>query len=196
MSDNIETIANNEQEVQTNEPEFKWYVVHTYSGHEEKVVKQLENKIANSDLCKTVSKAYVHKIKDIVVKNGKEETKERIAFPGYVFVKMVYTKESWYQVRNVNGVTGFVGPDPMTPTPLPASELRAMGLEVDFVPEPEYVSAFSVGEKICVISGPLSGNEGTVEAVIPQKGCIKATVSMFGRKISAELEYSQVEKAE
>ena len=108
--------------------------------------------------------------------------------------KIIYTKETWYIVRNTPGVTGFVGPDPMNPTPLTPEEVRALNVDIDDISDEIYIDAFKIGDRIAIISGPLAGNEGTVEAVLKDKKCIKAMVSMFGRKLPAELEYTQVEK--
>lgn len=183
-----------DQEKKTREPEMKWYVIHTYSTYENKVKQYLESKIENSDLGKTVSKIVIPMVEETVFKDGKEKTELKKAFPGYVLIKMIYTKETWYIVRNTPGVTGFVGPDPMNPTPLTPEEVRALNVDIDDISDEIYIDAFKIGDRIAIISGPLAGNEGRVEAVLKDKKCIKAMVSMFGRKLPAELEYTQVEK--
>ncbi len=174
--------------------EMRWYVVHTYSTYENKVKQYLEMRMENSDLGKTVEKIVVPMIEETDARTG--DTDLRKAFPGYILVKMKYTKETWYAIRNAPGVTGFVGPDPMNPTPLTPEEVRALNVDIDEISDEIYIGAFKVDDKINVISGPLVGFSGTVEAILPEKKCIKAMVSMFGRKISAELEFTQVEKAD
>ncbi|MBP1587299.1 MAG: transcription termination/antitermination factor NusG [Clostridia bacterium] len=175
---------------------MRWYVIHTYSTYENKVKQYLESKMENSDLGRMVSKIVIPMVEETVYKDGKEKTELKKAFPGYVLIKMCYTKESWYTVRNTPGVTGFVGPDPMNPTPLTPEEVRALNVDIDDISDEIYVDAFNPGDRISIISGPLAGNEGTVEAVLAEKKCVKANVSMFGRKISAELEYTQIELAD
>ncbi len=182
------------QDKKVSDTDKRWYVVHTYSTYENKVKQYLEKKIENSDLGKTVEKIVVPMVEETDARTG--EVDLRKAFPGYILVKMIYTKETWYAVRNAPGVTGFVGPDPMNPTPLTPEEVRALNVDIDEISDEIFIDAFKIGDKINVISGPLAGNEGTVEAVLPEKKCIKAMVSMFGRRISAELEYIQVEKAD
>ncbi len=182
------------QDRKVSDTDKRWYVVHTYSTYENKVKQYLEKKIENSDLGKTVEKIVVPMVEETDARTG--ATDLRKAFPGYILVKMIYTKETWYAVRNAPGVTGFVGPDPMNPTPLTAEEVRALNVDLDEITDDIYIDAFKIGDRINVKSGPLAGNEGTVKAVLPEKKCIRAEVSMFGRKISAELEYIQVEKAD
>ncbi|MBQ7444746.1 MAG: transcription termination/antitermination factor NusG [Clostridia bacterium] len=182
------------QEKKATDSEMRWYVVHTYSTYENKVKDALEKKMQNSELGKTLVKVVVPSVEDHDVKTG--QTTVRKAFPGYIVVKMKYTKETWYAIRNAPGVTGFVGPDPMNPTPLTPKEVRALNLDDDEITDEIFIDAFKIGDRISVTSGPLAGYLGTVEAVLPEKKCIKATVSMFGRNISAELEYIQVEKAD
>lgn len=188
--------SDDEQEKKAPESDMRWYVIHTYSTYENKVKQYLESKMENSDLGRMVSKIVIPMVEETVYKDGKEKTELKKAFPGYVLIKMCYTKESWYTVRNTPGVTGFVGPDPMNPTPLTPEEVRALNVDIDDISDEIYVDAFNPGDRISIISGPLAGNEGTVEAVLAEKKCVKANVSMFGRKISAELEYTQIELAD
>ena len=188
--------SDDDQEKKAPSSDMKWYVIHTYSTYENKVKQYLESKMENSDLGKMVSKIVIPMVEETVYKDGKEKTELKKAFPGYVLIKMCYTKESWYTVRNTPGVTGFVGPDPMNPTPLTPEEVRALNVDIDDISDEIYVDAFKPGDRISIISGPLAGNEGTVDAVLVDKKCVRAIVSMFGRKISAELEYTQIELAD
>ena len=183
-------------------PNFQWYIIHTYSGHEEKVRTAIEKKINNdSKFAQNVKKAVVLKemktISRKTTKDGKEITKEVekevVKFPGYVFVNMNHTKESWYDVRNITGCTGFVGPDPLTPTPLQVSDVYNLRLDGDVTTEPTRKVNYREGDKIYIIAGGFEGMTGTVVKDMPEKRGIKVKIFMFGRDSDAELEYAQVE---
>lgn len=165
-----------------------WYVIHTYSGYENKVKASLERMIENLGLQDYFFDIIIPMLEEVEIKDGKEKSALKKLFPGYVLVKMIYTNETWHVVKNVRGVTGFVGTG-SEPTPLTEQEIRALG--VDFV---ETVVDYEPGDAVDVISGPLESFSGVVESVNVEKGCVKVLVSMFGRQISAELEYSQIQK--
>lgn len=191
------TEAEDENKGETRNPDLKWYVIHTYSGYENKVKQSIDRMIENGSCRNLISRVYIPTTEEIEeAKDGSRKTVIKRSFPGYVLVEMVHTKESWYWVRNVRGVTGFVSPDPLNPTPLTNDEVRTLGIDVDEAVEAEFISGFSKGDRINIVAGPLSGYEGIVESIIQDRKCIKATLSIFGRNISAELEYSQVEKAD
>ena len=166
--------------------EARWYVVHTYSGYENKVAQNLETIVENRRLQELIHevKVPVELVPDI--KDGKEREVERKLFPGYVLVKMVMTDDSWYIVRNTRGVTGFVGPS-SKPVPLTQAEVDALGVEVRSA-----TVDYSVGENVEVTGGPLEGFIGLVEEIDMENHKVKVKVSMFGRETSAELDLSQV----
>jgi transcriptional antiterminator NusG len=166
----------------------KWYVVHTYSGHENKVKLNLELMVERRGMEEIIQEVEVPTEEYTEVKNGKKKIKQRKIFPGYVLVKMIITNESWYVVRNTRGVTGFVGPG-SKPVPLTEDEVKRMGIEVS-LPEID----IEVGDTIQVTSGPFESFMGVVEEINQEKLTLKVMISMFGRETSVELEYTQVEK--
>ncbi len=169
--------------------EAKWYVVHTYSGYENKVASNLEKAIENQNLGDMIREVKVPTEKVIEIKDGKEREVERKIFPGYVLVKMVLNDRSWYIVRNVRGCTGFVGPS-TKPIPLTEEEVKKLGVEVKTVK-----LSYKVGESVKVIDGPLKNMIGTVTKIDTKNKTVEVTVSMFGRETPAELELGQIEPA-
>lgn len=168
--------------------EPRWYVVHTYSGYENKVKKDLEQKIKNRELENYIFDIVVPMEEQIEIKEGKRKTNLKKVFPGYVLVKMIVTEESWYIVRNTRGVTGFVGSG-TDPIPLTNEEIRKMGFEAVIINVD-----YDINDSVKVINGPLSGFIGTVQEINKSQHKVKVLVSMFGRETPAELEFSQVEK--
>ena len=165
--------------------EAEWYVVHTYSGYENKVADSLEKMVENERL------DYIHEVKIptetvVEIKDNKRKEIERKLFPGYVLVKMVMTDESWYIVRNTRGVTGFVGTS-QKPIPLTQAEIDALGVEIKDI----YVD-YVVGDSVKVNEGPLAGFIGVVEAIDHERQKVRVKVSMFGRETAAELELGEV----
>jgi transcriptional antiterminator NusG len=167
--------------------EAKWYVVHTYSGYENKVASNILTTVENRNLQDMILEVKVPTETITEIVGEKEKQVERKIFPGYVFVKMVYTDETWYVVRNIRGCTGFVGAS-SKPVPLSEDEIRRMGVEAKSVEV-----TYKVGDSVRVISGPMEDFVGTVASVDIPANVVKVTVSMFGRDTSAELELSQVE---
>lgn len=166
----------------------RWYVVHTYSGYENKVKANLEKAIENRNLESLIYDMQVPMEEVIEEKDGKQKVSLKKKFPGYVLIKMLMTDESWYVVRNTRGVTGFVGPG-SKPVPLSDEEVEAMGVlempvEIDL----------EVGESIRIISGPLRDSVAKIQEIVLEKKKIKALVDMFGRETLAELDFNQVEK--
>jgi transcriptional antiterminator NusG len=166
----------------------RWYVVHTYSGHENKVKVNIEKLVENRGMQDTIFEVRVPVEEVPEVKNGKKKIKERKMFPSYVIIKMIMTDESWYLVRNTRGVTGFVGPG-SKPVPLTDEEVKALGV-IDRLPPIE----LEVGDTIKVKEGPFEDFIGTVESISQEKRKVKAFVSMFGRETIIELDYDQIEK--
>lgn len=171
--------------------EAKWYVVHTYSGYENKVMTTLEQTIESRHLEDRIHELRVPTETVIEVgKDDKQKEVERKLFPGYVFVKMVMTDESWYIVRNTRGVTGFVG-SATKPIPLTEQEVANLGVE-----KKQVEVNYSVGDTVQIIGGALEGFTGTVESIDVDNNIVKVIVSMFGRSTPAEVELSQAVLAE
>ncbi|SCZ09626.1 transcription termination/antitermination protein NusG [Alkaliphilus peptidifermentans] len=165
----------------------KWYVVHTYSGHEKKVMMNIEKMVENRGMEDLIVEVKVPTEETIEIKNGKKKVKETKLFPGYVLVKMQMTDETWYLVRNTRGVTGFVGPS-SKPIPLTDKEIRGMGVE-----EIRHEINAKVGDSVRVISGPFESFIGSIESINMEKQTFKVLISMFGRETPVELEFHQVE---
>ena len=165
----------------------KWYVVHTYSGYENKVATDIENAVENRKLQDLISQVLVptEKFTDDDKDNKKKEI-ERKVFPGYVLIKMIMTDDSWYVVRNIRGVTGFVGPG-SKPVPLSEEEVLALGVDNKSVEV-----NLEIGDSIQINGGSLDGFIGVVEEIDAENGKIKALVSMFGRETTVELDIEQV----
>lgn len=166
-----------------------WYVVHTYSGYENKVKTDLEKTLQNRDLQDYIFKIVIPMEEQIEIKKGKTKKNLRKVFPGYVLIKMIVTEETWYIVRNTTGVTGFVGAG-TKPIPLTTEEIRKMGID-DSVIEVEY----EVGDTVEVLSQPLEGYTGQVEEINKDKGKVRVLITMFGRETSVELDFANIQKA-
>ena len=166
--------------------EAKWYVVHTYSGYENKVASDLATVVENRGM-----QDLIHDIKiptEIVteIKEDKKREIERKIFPGYVLIKMIVTDDSWYVVRNIRGCTGFVGPA-SKPVPLTDAEVAALGVEKHSVEV-----GYKEGDNVKIISGPLEGYSGTVKTVDTENNSVCVVLSMFGRETPVELELDQI----
>jgi len=166
----------------------KWYVVHTYSGHENKVKANIEKLVESRGMQDLVLSVVVPTEDKAEPKDGRMVIKTRKMFPGYVIVKMIVTNESWYLVRNTQGVTGFVGHG-SNPVPLTVEEVRRMGIEKVHVE-----LNLHPGDHIKVINGPFESFMGIVEEVHPDKETVRAKISMFGRDTPVELEFAQIDK--
>lgn len=164
----------------------RWYVVHTYSGYENKVAQNIEKVVENHQLHDLIHEVKVPTETVVEVKDNKKREVERKVFPGYVLVKMIMTDDSWYVVRNIRGVTGFVGPA-SKPIPLTEQEVEALGVETRQV-----TVDYAVGDSVKVVIGPLEGFIGIVDEIDTEKNKVKLTVSMFGRETPVELELEQV----
>ena len=169
---------------------FKWYVVHTYSGYENKVASNLQTTVENRNLHHLFDDIKVPTEIVEEITDGKTKEVERKLFPGYVFIKMVYTDESWYVVKNIRGCTGFVGPE-SKPVPLTDDEAEKMGVETRSIEV-----SYSVGDPVRIIDGPLEDLVGNVEKIDTENNSVRVIVSMFGRETPADLELNQVEPLE
>ena len=165
-----------------------WYAVHTYSGYENKVAKDLETMAQNRRMTDLIQEVKVPTEMVPEIKDGKEKLVERKIFPGYVLVKMVMTDDAWYIIKNVRGVTGFVTSGSNKPTPLTEDEVYQLGVE-----KREIVVGYGVGDTVSIVDGPLTGFNGEVEMLDIEKNKVRVTVSMFGRETPVELELDQVE---
>lgn len=169
-----------------------WYIIHTYSGHEDKVAKALEQRIEAMHLKNKVLEIVVPTRNIVQIKSGKKkETVEKI-FPGYILVRMLLDDQSWLAVRTTPGVTGFVGMG-TKPTPISEKEVTAI-LRFMKLKAPKYKTTFSVGEAVKIIDGPFAEFLGTVENIDEEKGKVKVLVSIFGRETPVELDFLQVSK--
>ena len=169
----------------------RWYVVHTYSGYENKVKTDLEKTIKNRELQEFFFDIIVPMEEQIEIKNGKRETNLKKVFPGYVLVKMIVTEETWYIVRNTRGVTGFVGSG-TDPIPLTESEIRKMGFDVQSINV-----NYEIDDQVRIINGPFSGFTGIVNEINKDKQKVKVLISTAGsgRETPVELDFMSVEKA-
>jgi len=177
---------------QTAQQGRRWYVLHTYSGYEENVCRNLKQRIESMDMEDKIFDVLIPTETKIKIKNGKRKTVKEKIFPGYVLVSMVVTDASWYVVRNTPNVTGFVGSG-TTPTPVSESEIKAlmqrMGTE-----EPEFKVDIEVGEMVKITDGPFKEYEGKISEVDEARGKAKVLVSMFGRETPIELDFLQIKK--
>ena len=167
----------------------KWYVVHTYSGYENTVKATIEKTVESRQrhdriLAVSIPLETVTEITE----SGVSKTYDRKVYPGYVLVKMVYSDETWHVIRNIRGVTGFVGTSSNDPTPLTEDEVYEMGVE-----KREIIVNYTVGDTVRILDGPLSSFTGTVESVEVDKNAVSVIVSMFGRETAVEFELDQVE---
>ncbi len=167
----------------------KWYIIHTYSGHEQRVERDLWNMIDNNNLRDYIVDIKVPMEDEVVEKNGKKKVVQRKKLPTYIFIKMIYTNHVWFMVTSTNGVTGFVGPKGR-PLPLRDEEVKRMGLEVVSLEDFD----IKQGDDVRVVSGALENFIGVVDSISAERQKVKVIVAMFGRQTPVELDFSQVEK--
>ena len=170
--------------------EAKWYVIHTYSGYENKVATTIEKTVENHGLQELIREVMIPVETVTEIRENRQEEVQRKIFPGYVLVKMVMNDESWHIVRNVRGVTSFVGPG-SKPVPLTEQEVIKLGVERN-----EVVVTVAPGDRIRITDGPFEGFMGTVEELSDDTRKIKVKISMFGRDTSVELDTADVEPDE
>lgn len=170
----------------------RWYVIHTYSGYEENVAENLQQRIESMDMENKIFSILIPTEKKIKIKNGKRKIVTEKIFPGYVFVEMLVTDDSWYVVRNTPNVTGFIGTGTI-PTPISETEMKSLQKRMG-VEEPKYTIDVSVDTPVKITDGPFKNFEGKVAAIDEERGKVKVLVSMFGRETPVELDYLQVTK--
>ena len=167
----------------------RWYVVHTYSGYENTVKATIEKTVESRNLHDRILAVSIPlETVTEITESGVSKTYDRKVYPGYVLVKMVYSDDTWHVIRNVRGVTGFVGTSSNDPTPLTDDEVYEMGVE-----KREIVVNYAVGDTVRILDGPLSSFTGTVESIEVEKNAVSVIVSMFGRETPVEFELDQIE---
>jgi transcriptional antiterminator NusG len=182
-----------ELRIDEKDPRVKWYVVHTYSGYENKVKVNLQRRIASLNMQDKIFQVLVPTEEEIEFKDGKKRSVQRKVYPGYVLVSMIMTDDSWYVVRNTSGVTGFVGPG-VKPVPLPEDEvkkiLRMMGMEAPIKVKLD----LGIGQTVRVVHGPFKDFHGVIDEVNADREKLRVLISFLGRETPVELDFGQVEK--
>jgi transcriptional antiterminator NusG len=170
----------------------QWYVLHTYSGYENKVKKSIEHRVEALDLGERVYEVVVPTQEEIEIKNGQRNYVQRKVFPGYVLVRMLVDDETWYALRNTPGVTGFVNVD-NKPVPLGEAQVQAImkGMAAE---APKVTVSFQAGDSVRIIDGPFADFRGVIDEINNEKGKIKVLVSMFGRETPVEIDFLQAER--
>lgn len=192
-------VEDNDTELKEPEPEkavpenAAWFVIHTYSGYEKKVQKNLEHRVESMGMQDQIFRIVVPVEEEIDIKDGQRRVIERKIFPGYVLVQMVMNDDSWYVVRNTPGVTGFVGSG-TKPTPLPLSEVERILKRME-AETPKVRVSFRKGQRVRIVDGPFADFHGVVEDIDAERGKVRLMVSFFGRDTPLELDFLQVEKA-
>jgi len=176
----------------TTDPRRRWYVIHTYSGYENKVKANLERRIASMNMQDKIFQVLVPTTDEIEIKEGKRRITKRRIYPGYVLVEMIMDDDSWYVVRNTPGVTGFVGAG-ARPVPLTEEEVR-MILQETREEAPRLRISYQRGDTVRITSGPFQEFTGVVEEILPEREKVRVRVSIFGRETPVELDFTQVEK--
>ena len=172
--------------------ERNWYVIHTYSGYEDAVARNLKQRIESLDMEDKIFNVMVPKEKKIKIKNGKRKIIEEKIYPGYVLVEMIVTDDSWYVVRNTPNVTGFVGSG-TTPIPVSQEEIQYLQKRMG-VDSPHYEIEVEIGDNVKIIDGPFKDFDGKVSEIDRERGKIKVLVNMFGRDTPVELDSLQIQK--
>ena len=170
-----------------------WYVLHTYSGYEDNVSRNLKQRIESMDMQDLIFDVMVPKEKKIKIKNGKRRTIEEKIYPGYVLVEMIVTDASWYVVRNTPNVTGFIGAGTV-PIPVSSDEIKELQKRMVGAGESKYKIEFSVGDPVKIVDGPFKDFDGKVSAIDEERGKVKVMISMFGRETAVELDSLQIKK--
>ncbi|MBH1958395.1 MAG: transcription termination/antitermination protein NusG [Burkholderiales bacterium] len=194
MTDAVESPAQEPTPAPTN-PDFRWYIVHAYSGMEKAVERNITERINRAGMQSKFGRILVPTEEVVEVKNGQRKTTERRLFPGYVFVEMQMDDESWHLVKHTNKVTGFVGGAKNRPAPISEDEVvKIVSQMQEGVEKPRHKIEFLVGEYVRVKEGPFTDFNGSVEEVNYDKSKVRVSVTIFGRATPVELEFSQIEK--
>ncbi|HLC93624.1 MAG TPA: transcription termination/antitermination protein NusG [Patescibacteria group bacterium] len=177
--------------INSNVPEeAKWYVVHTYSGHENKVAITLKQRVEAAGFTDRIFKIFIPHQQKIVISEGKKRSVDERLFPGYVIIQMIMGDDAWHLVRSTRGVTGFVGTG-TTPTALPEAEVKTL-MKFTKQEAPKFEAKFSVGDSVKITDGPFAEFLGKVDEVNEEQGKVKVLVSVFGRETPVELDFMQV----
>lgn len=177
---------------QTTDPKAKWYVVHTSSGHEVRVMETLRQRVETMNLGGRVFEMLVPTQDKIIIRSGKKATIKEKIFPGYLLVKMILDDPTWLAVRTTAGITGFVGAG-NNPTPLSEAEVANIQKFISS-PAPRFKTKFTTGEAVKIVDGPFSDFLGTIHEIDEEKGKVKVLVSIFGRETPVELDFLQIQK--
>jgi transcriptional antiterminator NusG len=172
--------------------ERRWYVIHTYSGYEDAVASNLKQRIESLGMEDKIFNVLVPKERKIKIRGGKKEIVEEKIYPGYVFVEMIVTDDSWYVVRNTPNVTGFVGSG-ITPIPVSDEEMQKLLKRIE-VKEPQYKIEIKIGDLVKIIDGPFKDFDGKVAEVDEERGKVKVMINLFGRDTPVELDSLQIKK--
>jgi transcriptional antiterminator NusG len=174
----------------TNHPRAKWYIIHTYSGHENKVAVTLKQRAEIKGFTDKIFKMFIPTQQKVVISEGKKRNVNEKLFPGYIYINMLLDDESWKLVRATQGVTGFVGTG-TTPTPLPENEVAAL-MKYVVSDTPRFEMKFTEGDLVKIIEGPFTDHEGKISEVNEDQGKVKVMVSFFGKEVPLELDFAQV----
>lgn len=173
-------------------PERAWYVIHSYSGYENKVKQNLEQRIASMDMHDRIFRVVVPTEEEVEIRDGKKRTSQRRVFPGYILVEMILDDESWYAVRNTPGVTGFVGSG-TKPIPLSQAEVDKILQRME-AEQPRIRVSFRVGETVRIVEGPFADFMAVVDDIDAEHGKVRVLVSFFGRETPVEMDFLQIER--
>ncbi|HSX39918.1 MAG TPA: transcription termination/antitermination protein NusG [Candidatus Saccharimonadales bacterium] len=176
----------------TDDPNARWFVVHTYSGHENKVAVTLKQRVEAGGFTDRIFKIFIPHQEKIVIAEGKRRSVDERLFPGYVMVQMIMGDDAWHLVRSTRGVTGFVGTG-THPTPLPETEVKTL-MRFMKMETPKFEAKFQVGDSVKIIDGPFADSLGKVDEVNEEQGRVKVLVSVFGREVPVELDFLQISR--
>lgn len=192
MADQVTAPTEEQIKKASESPDAKWYIVHTYAGHENKVFRNLRQRVETMGFETRIFDVIVPTRNTIKVSGGKKENVKEKIFPGYVLVKMILDDESWLLVRTTQGVTAFIGAG-NKPTPISEQEVKAIQQFMQ-QEEPLYKTSFTVGEAVKIIDGPFADFLGTIDNIDDTRGKLRVLVSIFGRETPVELDFLQVQK--
>ncbi len=193
ITSNRELGQEQENEIVFDENRGEWYVVHTYSGYENKIKVDLTKRVESMNMQDKIFDILIPEEQEVEFKGGKRKVVTKRVFPGYVIVNMIMDEDSWYVVRHTPGVTGFVGSG-TKPLPLQVDEVKKILRQMGLVDSKPVIIDVIVGETIRVKTGPFANFEGIVQELLPDRGKVRVNISMFGRETPVELDYKQIEK--
>jgi transcriptional antiterminator NusG len=182
-----------EKTYKSNAEQGEWYVVHTYSGYENKIKVDLAKRVESMNMQDKIFEVIIPEEDEVEYKGGKRKVTSKRVFPGYVIVNMTMSEDSWYVVRHTPGVTGFVGSGGK-PIPLQDEEIKKIKMQMGLIEKKPRIIDIEVGESIRVKTGPFANFEGVVKELLADRGKIRVNISMFGRETPVELDYEQIEK--